>query len=309
MTRLADVWVIGESIQTLSDLCAGAESLGDKTTAVYFGDLEASEASAFADTLYVLKPEAGQHCVTRFTPTIIKLVSEARPNAVLLDTSKNGRFIAGCLAVALGTNVLTDSLAIEVGDEESVQTTRMVFGGAALRKESAKEVAVVVVGPAVFSDLIAPAKAGNVIETELLEDSSGIVCLEKREKGEKTVNLEQAKCIIGAGRGFTSEESLKLAYDLAEVLGGEIGCSRPIAEEEQWIPKSRYIGISGASCKPDLYICLGISGQVQHMVGINTAKTIVSINKNKSAPIFKQSDCGLVADLELALPKLIEELK
>lgn len=88
-----------------------------------------------------------------------------------------------------------------------------------------------------------------------------------------------------------------------------MGCSRPIAEGEKWMSKERYIGVSGVFLKPNLYISLGISGQIQHMVGVNQAKTLVAVNKDKNAPVFKQVDIGLVADLYKVLPLIVEKMK
>ena len=100
-----------------------------------------------------------------------------------------------------------------------------------------------------------------------------------------------------------------MVEELAGLMEAEVGCSRPVAEGMNWLPKERYIGVSGAMLKPDLYLALGISGQVQHMVGVNQAKAIVAINKDKAAPIFSQADYGIVGDLYKVLPSLIEKFK
>jgi electron transfer flavoprotein alpha subunit len=124
------------------------------------------------------------------------------------------------------------------------------------------------------------------------------------EKAESEINLSDAKRIIAAGRGFIAEEDLSLARDLAQRIGAEIGCTRPLTEIETWLPKELYIGVSGLMLTPELYVGIGTSGQMQHMVGVNSAKVIVAINKDKNAPIFKQTDIGLVGDLYRVLPKV-----
>ena len=103
-------------------------------------------------------------------------------------------------------------------------------------------------------------------------------------------------------------ENVVVAAGVAKAIGAELACSRPIAEGVGWLPKSRYLGVSGAVIQPDVYLALGISGQVQHMVGVNGATTIVAINKDKSAPIFTHCDLGLVADLSEVLPTLADQL-
>ena len=117
-----------------------------------------------------------------------------------------------------------------------------------------------------------------------------------------------AKKIVGIGRGISSADNIPAAEKLAGLLGAEIGCTRPVAEEEHWYPKERYIGVSGCMTKPELYLALGISGQIQHMVGVNQAGVIFAVDKSENAPIFAQADHCLVADINTALPALIELL-
>lgn len=104
---------------------------------------------------------------------------------------------------------------------------------------------------------------------------------ERRAKSLSSVDLSKAKRVVGVGRGTVAESDLQMVRNLAAVLGAEVGCSRPIAEGENWMERERYIGVSGVLLKSDLYLTLGISGQIQHMVGGNGAKIIVAINKDK----------------------------
>ena len=138
---------------------------------------------------------------------------------------------------------------------------------------------------------------------------AGVRVIEHRPKQGEVVNLGAAKRVIGVGRGFAAEEDLKMAEELASLMGAEMACSRPIAEGEKWMSKERYIGVSGVVLKPDVYVAVGISGQIQHMVGVNQAKTLVAINKDKNAPIFKQVDIGIVGDIYTVLPKIVEKMK
>jgi len=128
-----------------------------------------------------------------------------------------------------------------------------------------------------------------------------------RQKG--SVDITEAKIIVSVGRGFAKKEDIDLARQLAQVLGGEVGCSRPIAEELQWLPEEVYMGISGKKVKPDLYLGIGVSGQVQHITGIRDSKVIFAINRDENAPIFDAADYGIVGDLYSVVPMLIDELK
>jgi electron transfer flavoprotein alpha subunit len=105
------------------------------------------------------------------------------------------------------------------------------------------------------------------------------------------------------------KEDIGLVKELADVLGGEVACSRPIAEELHWLPEEVYLGISGKKVKPDLYVGVGISGQIQHVTGIRDSKVIFAINRDENAPIFEAADYGIVGDLYQVVPKLVEELK
>jgi electron transfer flavoprotein alpha subunit len=187
----------------------------------------------------------------------------------------------------------------------------MVYGGAAIRTEKAlSETVVVTVGNGVFSATAKDAtRQGQVTEVNPVVDNQGIRVLETRPKQGEMVNLGSAKRVVGVGRGFASQDDLKMAEEIASLVGAEMACSRPIAEGEKWMSKERYIGVSGVVLKPNLYVSMGISGQIQHMVGVNQAKTLVAINKDKNAPVFKQVDIGLVADIYKVLPQIIEKLK
>ncbi|MBQ9003071.1 MAG: electron transfer flavoprotein subunit alpha/FixB family protein, partial [Eggerthellaceae bacterium] len=114
--------------------------------------------------------------------------------------------------------------------------------------------------------------------------------------------------IVAAGRGFAEEADLGLARDFADKLGAGLGCSRPLAEGVNWMPTETYIGVSGLMLSPKVYVGVGISGQMQHMVGVKSAGTVFAINKDKNAPIFKQCDYGLVGDLKTILPALTAAL-
>ena len=122
------------------------------------------------------------------------------------------------------------------------------------------------------------------------------------------MRLEEAEIIVSVGRGFKSREDLSMAFKLAELIGAQVGCSRPIAADLKWLPEEHWVGLSGKKVRPKLYMAIGISGQPQHLAGIMDSKIIVAINKDPNAPIFKYADYGVVEDLYQLVPKLIERL-
>jgi electron transfer flavoprotein alpha subunit len=131
----------------------------------------------------------------------------------------------------------------------------------------------------------------------------------RQSRAKATVDLPAASRVIAIGRGIAAEADLQIIEALAAAIEAEIGCTRPIAEEEKWLPREVYIGVSGVICAPEVYLAIGLSGQVQHTVGINRSKTILAINKDRNAPIFKQADYGIVGDLYKVVPALTRALQ
>ena len=118
----------------------------------------------------------------------------------------------------------------------------------------------------------------------------------------------KARLVVSVGRGIGSKENIALAEQLCKAIGAELACSRPVAENEKWMEHERYVGISNLMLKPELYLAVGISGQIQHMVGANASQTIFAINKDKNAPIFQYADYGIVGDAVKILPALTAAL-
>ncbi len=132
--------------------------------------------------------------------------------------------------------------------------------------------------------------------------------VDRRAKEGDHVNLDAAPLIVGVGRGFNAREDLALGDQLAAALGAVVGCTKSLADFE-WLGEDRIIGLSGAKTAPDLYLGVGVSGQIQHTVGVAGAKLIAAVNKDKEAPIFAMADYGLVGDLYEVVPALVERLK
>ena len=303
MDKYSHVWVIASARSAILELTNGAATMGDTVSLLLAGD---RENALNADTVYYYGQTGATQSFLSYIPAMVELIKEHRPSLILSDLSKNGRIAAAYAAAALGTNVMTDVTEIWVEDGK-VTSKRMVYGGSAFKTEQAKDVAVLCVGAGVF-EAKEPTPAGEIID---IPDAAapGIVLKEKRDKVTQSVNLGAAKRVISVGRGLGSEEKLVYIQNFADAIDAEIGCSRPVAEEEKWLPKERYIGVSGCMIKPEVYVAAGISGQVQHMVGINQSGTIIAINKDKSAPIFSQCDYGIVGDLVTVLSELEKKFR
>lgn len=270
-----------------------ARGLGGQITAVTVGEV----AVGGVDRV-VAVPLADGVPVEAVAPGVAAVV-DARPGDVVLVADRPAeRVLAGGLAARLGAPVLTDVVSLSPGAAEV-----SVFGGISRESVSFAGPVVVVVDGGQAAEGDSPA-----VETaEAQAYGATVTSTDRQEVGE--VDLVSAKRIVAAGRGFKSAEDLGLARDLCAALGAELACSRPLAEGVNWLPRDRYVGVSGQKVSPDLYVAVGISGQVQHTMGMNQSKVVVAINTDGSAPIFRDADYGIVGDLYEVLPAIAAAAK
>jgi len=309
---MKNVWIYVDSPQAAPELCAAARALGENVAALVVGPRpEAGRTIRLgADRAFWLGEAGNNLMIEDYVETAAALLCQEKPDLVLVRAGKRGRLVAGRLAALLGTAVLTDVKEF-IPQETGLAACHMLYGGGAMRTEkTCGPVAVATLPGAVYPPAADdPARTGPVTPVEFIPPAHPVKCLERRKKKASSVNLSAARIVVGVGRGIARQEDLALVENLARVLGAEIACSRPIAEGVNWLPRERYLGVSGAVIKPDLYLAVGISGQVQHMVGVTDAKTIVAINKDKLAPIFAHADYGIVGDLYKVVPLLIAVLQ
>ncbi len=312
----ADIWVFSEKPALLDELLAGARVLADHikgaVAAVVSGPVEKTE-EAFergAEKVFWLGEIKPGFMVEDCVPTLAHLAAKEKPYGILIGSTRRGRAVAGRLAARLNLSVITDVIAFmfENGD---LQARHMIFGGGAVRVERpVSEMILATVGPGIFNPLpLTPGRKGELQIPDFIEPEWRLTLCERKIKPAPAVNLPAAKKVVCAGRGVAKQEDLALMEELARILGAEVGCTRPLAEGLGWLPRERYIGISGANIKPDLYLGIGVSGQVQHTIGMSEARVVVAINKDGEAPIFDQADYGIVGDLYTIVPALIKALK
>jgi electron transfer flavoprotein alpha subunit len=276
-----------------------------------------------ADTVYRLQLPADA-MLEDAAQSLAVFLREQSPDVLFVQPTRQMRLLAGKIAALLGTTAIGDLLACN--NDGSVQ--HLVYGGAAVRTEKATTATQIVFTPAgaplegalpegALSGDALPAGAplgpkGSgapaIVQVEFIAPTRAPRLLASRSREKTTVDLTIAKRIVGVGRGIAVKEDLRMIEDLASCLEAEIGCTRPIAEEEKWLPREVYIGVSGALLSPEIYLGIGLSGQVQHTVGINRSKKILAVNKDKNAPIFKQADYGIVADLYKVVPLITKLL-
>lgn len=299
--KKAKVLAIAATEQSVAGLTAGAALLGAETCLVYLGsgltEAAADKAVAFP---------ADQYSITAIMPEIVKFIRQEEPDIVLTDGSRNGRYAAAYTAVAFGTAPVTDAATVELC-ENGVTTTRLVYGGKGIKTELLEGKAVICITGTTFD--CANEKAAVACTMLDAAADERIKLVSHSEKKAQSVDISSAKRIIGVGRGLKEEASLRYVEALAEQMGAEIACTRPISEEMKWYPRERYIGVSGITIKPDVYVAVGISGQIQHMIGATGSGTILAVNRDKDAPIFSQCDIGIVGDACEVMKALCEGLK
>ncbi len=313
---MAELLVYSERIDAARELVAGAKELGAAlglgVSAVALGPgaggAAAELAAAGADTVYVSEDPAFEGWPADAVAAGLAQVADiAGATVVLVGSTRRGKETAPRLAQKLGAGCVTDvnALAAEGGD---VVAARYAFGGATVARERiSTPVQVLAVMPKTFSTEGATAGAGAV-RAPTLNVESRVKVVDRRPKEGDHVNLDAAPLIVGVGRGFNAREDLALGDQLAAALGAVVGCTKSLADFE-WLGEDRIIGLSGAKTAPDLYLSVGISGQIQHTVGVAGAKLIAAVNKDKEAPIFAMADYGLVGDLYEVVPALVERLK
>ncbi|MEM1519296.1 MAG: electron transfer flavoprotein subunit alpha/FixB family protein [Pyrobaculum sp.] len=264
----------------------------------------------------VQNPELEMYTPVEYAEAIAKVLQKYKPEIFLIGATKRGRELAAYIANTLTTGITADCTSLEVdpGTRDLLQI-RPTFGGTQLAtiKTPSRRPQMASVRPGVFPKPKRDTqRSGEIIveKVEMPKRRTRLVSIEKRlEKDVADLPpVESADVVVSGGRGLGSSEGFKLLIELAKLLGGTVGASL-MAVRAGWAPHSRQVGQTGKTIRPRLYIAVGISGAIQHLMGIMEAKTIIAINPDPHAPIMENADYAVVADYRQILPLLIEELK
>ena len=279
-----------------SGIGALAQELAQKAVAKVYG-LEAPALAAYTSDAYVYALKA--------------FIGEKQPKLVLFPHTYQVRDFAPRLARALDRTLISDSIGYK-HEGGKLLFTRQMFQGKFAADVSfggdAPWLATIQIG-AFRGDQAQTGSAPVENVTAAVADAPARVTPhEVFQEAKQAVDLSQAEVIVAVGRGIKEQKNLALAEDLAKVLGGEVAASRPICDNG-WLPLERQIGSSGQTVAPKLYFALGISGAIQHIVGMKGSRTIVAINKDSEAPIFEIADVGIVGNLFDVVPAVTEEIK
>jgi electron transfer flavoprotein alpha subunit len=315
---------VGWHRMSFEALAAGqklAAELGVGCSAAVIG--ESSAIAPLAAELAAKKLAAvwavGDALLARYTgdgwvAALEQLIAEAKPKYVVLPHTYQVRDYAPALATRLGEVLIGDVTSIQVADAQSgPMFVRQWMQGklnAEYRHASSSGVCFVSVQAGSFRADAVESGASEVrtfapkIEAEKIRTMPG----EPFREAAQTVDLSTAPVIVSVGRGIGEQENLKLVEELAAALGAELAASRPICDAG-WLPMERQVGSSGQTVAPKLYLAVGISGAIQHLVGMKGAKTVIAINKDADAPIFEAADIGVVGDLFEVVPELTKAIR
>ena len=272
----------------------------------------AQEIAAYdvARVITVSDPKLADYTPDAYADALEQIVKQVDPSFVFLTHTYQVRDFAPKLAARFQKSLISDCIRAKA-DNGKIGFTRRIFLGkldADVSSDGAAPVFATFQTGAYRPD---HATKGGSATVENMTVQIGDVRMAPEppfQEAKQAVDLTKAEVIIAVGRGIKSKDNLALAEKLAEVLGGDLAASRPICDAE-WLPIDRQIGSSGQTVAPKLYVALGISGAIQHLVGMKNSGTIVAINKDPEAPIFDISDYGIVGDLFEAVPVLTEEIR
>ena len=328
LSAYRDVWVFCEQkkgvIQTISFELLGegkklAKKLGVKLCAVILGhDIETKIEELShrgADKIYIVDdPALKSYLDDPYTEVLVSLVEEYKPEIILCGATVIGRSLVSRVAVKIDAGLTADCTGLDIDEKERLLLqTRPAFGG---------NIMATIITPnhrpqmaTVRHKVMKEAEIHKSHKAEVIRKKYPAPVLKSRttlrdivEEIEETVNLSEADIIVSGGRGLGGPENFSIVKELAKVLGAAVGSSRA-AVDAGWMPYSHQVGQTGKTVCPKLYIACGISGQIQHLIGMQSSKVIVAINKDPDAPIFKVATYGIIGDVFEIVPAITKEFK
>jgi len=301
-----------EMLFRANELC---QEFSHTLTAILFGGKEEAflnDIAPKADRVMVFEDERFKSFNSELYKEVLhRLVEERRPLLTLMGHTSWGLDLAPALSVRTGYPLATDCVDILL-ESDRPKVIRQIYGGKVFTKVSFKDSKgyLFTVRPGSFTPQEAASRKGEVVRMDIPGDlpEPRRKFVEFVDTGAGDVDITQADLLVSVGRGVGEEENIADLKELAGLMGGTLSCSRPIVDKN-WLPKYHQVGTSGKSVKPKVYLAFGISGAFQHVAGISGAGTVIAINKDKKAPIFRVADYGVVDDLFNVVSALREKLK
>jgi electron transfer flavoprotein alpha subunit len=319
MSEYHGVWVYSENVDLMKEMLSKSIELAGKlkteAAALLIGHEVKAQANQLigfgASKVYVVDNPALKDFQSEiYLGALTTLIKEHKPEIVLVGSTRKGRELAARLATRLETGCVPDCTNLSVDEQGRLITERIVYGGNALVTQMFQaKPQIACVAPRTFEKLAPAKREGEVVDAGISQfEAPRTETLEVKPIEAAAVKIEEAKVVIVGGRGVEKKEDFKLLENLCYTLGGQVGYTRPLAEDRKWFPGD-WIGLSGHKIKPVLYISCGVSGVIQHVAGIRDSQVIVAINKDPEAPIFEMADYIVVGDLYEIVPALEQALK
>ena len=323
-----DVYVIAEQrdgkiqkvgLELIGEATKLAKDLGEQVVAVLLGSNITDKAQELiqhgADKVVVVDdPMLEKYATEPYAKAITEVIKACEPEIVLYGATSIGRDLAPRVSARVHTGLTADCTKLAINEETKLlHMTRPAFGGNIMATIVCKNhrPQMATVRPGVMAALAKDeTRTGEVVnfKVDFVPADMNVEIIEEVKETKKTVDITEAKVLVSGGRGIGSADFVPVLQEAADVLGGVVTGSRPVIEAG-WLDKDRQVGQTGKTVRPDLYLACGISGAIQHVAGMESSEVVISINKDDNAAIFSVSDLGVVGDVKVILPKLVEALK
>lgn len=299
----------GKPVNVGLEMLTAAKEIAEKVTAVVIGaaDVAATTIACGADEAITV--DAAEYNTEAYTAILVELVKKYAPEMLFVGATANGKDLGARVAAALKAGCVTDVIAIKEADGKVV-LTQPLYGGSIYSDSVVEGFAIAIVRGGAFKKVDEPdtAKEGAIIAETVVAPELRAKIVDSVLEISESVDLEGADIIVAGGRGVGTKENYEMVKELAGLLGGVVGATRPVIEEG-WISRAHQVGQSGKIVAPKLYIAFGISGAAQHLSGITGSDYIVAVNKDEEAPIFEIANIAIVGNCIDALQIMIEEVK
>lgn len=318
MSEAKGVWIFSESNDLALELLGKGKELAGKMqtqlTALLLGSNIQSQTQQFiqhgADKVILVdSPKLKDFHAEPYLSALTTLAKQFSPDVILIGSTRRGKELAARLATRLETGCVPDCAKLSLNEQGNLIAERIVYGGNAAAKITFRTKPQIATVPLRTFEKPTPItdRTGQVVPVEVQFEEAKTEIAEVKQIEASQVKIEEARIIICGGRGVEKKDDFKMLEELAHLIGGQTGNTRPLAEDRKWF--SEWVGLSGHKVKPTLYVGCGVSGVIQHVAGIRDSQVIVAVNKDPEAPLAEVADYVVVGNLYEIVPALVEALK